>query len=133
MNTNLSEEARNYILQLVRSGIASGVRKLPTEREIASCLIASYATVRLVTRQLESEGIIRKIRGSGTYITEDAEKIITEQQRRRIFFFHSYILHEPEKDFGVWFIREIEKLAPQNNWTIHSIAVGSHDEFIRKS
>ena len=87
MYTSLSEEARNYILELIRQYLADGVKKLPTEREIASQLIASYATVRLVTRQLEAEGIIRKIRGSGTYITDEAAQIIADQQRKRIFFF----------------------------------------------
>ena len=133
MYTSLSEEARNYILELIRRYLADGIKKLPTEREIASQLIASYATVRLVTRQLEAEGIIRKIRGSGTYISDDAPRIIAGLQRKRLFFFHTYMLHEPELDFGVWFIREIEKEAKKKNWDIRSIAVGSHNEFIRKS
>ena len=132
MYRSLFDEARNYILELIRKNIASGERKLPTEREIASRLIASYATVRLVTRQLESEGVILKIRGSGTYITEEAAQIIADQQRRRLFFFHSYVLHEPENDFGVWLIREIEKGARANNWNIRSIEVSGHDEFLRK-
>ena len=87
MYRSLFDEARNYILELIRKNIASGERKLPTEREIPSRLIASYATVRLVTRQLESEGVILKIRGSGTYITEEAAQIIADQQRRRLFSF----------------------------------------------
>ena len=132
MYRNLSEEARDHILKLVRAGIASGNRKLPTEREMASCLIASYATVRLVTKQLENEGIITKIRGSGTYISDDAARIIAEQQRRSLFFFHSYALHDPCEDYGAWLIREVEKKAHESNWKLHSINVNSHAEFIRK-
>ena len=53
MQNNLSAEARNFLLELIRKGLENGNSKLPTEREIAAQHIASYGTIRLVTAELE--------------------------------------------------------------------------------
>ena len=71
-NTTLFAETRNYMLKKIAELLAAGEKKLPTERELAEEVVASYATVRLVMKQLETEGFIRRIRGSGTYLEPEA-------------------------------------------------------------
>ena len=59
------------MLKKIAELLAAGEKKLPTERELAEEVVASYATVRLVMKQLETEGIIRRIRGTGAYLEPD--------------------------------------------------------------
>ena len=89
MAANLSNDVRKYILTLIQQGISSGNDKLPKERSIAAAHGASYGTVRLVTQQLEAEGFIRKVRGSGTYILPEAARLLRQSTWRRLWYFHS--------------------------------------------
>ncbi len=65
MNKSLFEETRRFILGRMREQLAAGNHKMQTEKELASEVLASYATVRLVMKELEQEGFIRRIQGSG--------------------------------------------------------------------
>ena len=83
-NTTLFAETRNYMLKKIAELLAAGEKKLPTERELAEEVVASYATVRLVMKQLETEGFIRRIRGSGTYLEPEAEAPLRSLLERRM-------------------------------------------------
>ena len=84
-NTTLFAETRNYMLKKIAELLAAGEKKLPTERELAEEVVASYATVRLVMKQLETEGFIRRIRGSGTYLEPGAEALLRQSSMRRLW------------------------------------------------
>mgnify|MGYP000251366044 CR=1 FL=1 len=90
-NTTLFAETRNYMLKKIAELLAAGEKKLPTERELAEEVVASYATVRLVMKQLETEGFIRRIRGSGTYLEPEAEALLRQSSMRRLWYFRSGI------------------------------------------
>ena len=135
MAVNLSENARNYVLELIRRAISAGEVKLPTEREIAAVHPASYGTIRLVTQQLEKEGFICKIRGSGTYIRPEAADLLRQNSWRKVWFFHAPFtaVQEPvnaDINFGYHVLEEIRKSAEKRNWNLQTCIVHSHDQFL---
>lgn len=132
MQSNLSEDARNFLLELIRQEIARGNNKLPTEREIAAQHIASYGTIRLVTAELEKEGFIRKIRGSGTYITPQAAELLEQLNWRELWFFRSPISEKPDCSYSSWLTAEIRKVAAERQWKLHEITVTTHERFFEE-
>ena len=70
---SLFDETRAYVTGRIASLLEAGENKLPTDHELAAEITASYATLRLVMKELEQQGFIRRIRGSGTYLTAQAE------------------------------------------------------------
>lgn len=135
MAANLSNDVRKYILTLIQQGISSGNDKLPKERSIAAAHGASYGTVRLVTQQLEAEGFIRKVRGSGTYILPEAARLLRQSTWRRLWYFHSpgTRIRNPEdceSNFGSFVLREIRSTASARNWNLQEITVLSNDQFL---
>ncbi len=132
MQSNLSEDARNFLLELIRQEIARGNNKLPTEREIAAQHIASYGTIRLVTAELEKEGFIRKIRGSGTYITPQAAELLEQLNWRELWFFRSPISEKPDCSYSSWLTAEIRKVAAERQWKLHEIIVTAHERFFEE-
>lgn len=129
-NMTLSAETRNYILKRISELLAAGERKLPTERELAAEVVASYATVRLVMKQLETEGFIRKIRGSGTYLEPAAGELLRQSAMRRLWYFCSPNASQPERDYGSWLEAEVRRTAAMRNWNLREVVVYSHDEFL---
>lgn len=66
-----------YVKVLIITGAAKPGDRLPAVREMASELGINPNTVQKAYRMIEEEGIIRAERGSGNYITEDEEVILT--------------------------------------------------------
>lgn len=128
--TTLSAETRKYILKKISGLIAAGERKLPTERELAAEVVASYATVRLVMKQLETEGFIRKIRGSGTYLEPAAAELLRQSTMRRVWYFCSPNAGRAERDYGSWMESEVRRTAALRNWNLMKVVVFTHDEFL---
>ena len=129
-NTTLFAETRNYMLKKIAELLAAGEKKLPTERELAEEVVASYATVRLVMKQLETEGFIRRIRGSGTYLEPGAEALLRQSSMRRLWYFRSPDADQPERDYGSWMRGEIRRSAAERNWNLMEEVVFTHDEFL---
>ncbi len=129
-SARLSAETRKYILGKIAELLASGGEKLPTERELAEEVVASYATVRLVMKQLEMEGFVRKIRGSGTYLEPGAGELLRQSTLRRLWYFRSPNSNNPARDYGSWLMTEIKKNAAARNWKLMEVVVFSHDEFL---
>lgn len=122
-------DTRKHILQRISQLMERGECKLPTERELSQEVLASYATVRLVMEQLEAEGFIVKIRGSGTYIRPQAQELLRQSQKRRLLFFHRPYANNPQRDYGCWLIEAAERVALQRGWKVESLQVRSHEEF----
>lgn len=95
MGDSLFAETRGYILDRMRRRLAEGSRKMPTEKELAAEVLASYATVRLVMKELEQEGFVRRIRGSGTYLEPQAETLLAEAAWPRLRLFTSPVGGKP--------------------------------------
>ena len=61
---------KNYILKCIRDGIYKPGDKIPTEDEIINTLGFSRSTVRNAIIQLEQEGYLYKIHGSGSFVKQ---------------------------------------------------------------
>jgi len=58
----------NHYLGLIRSGVLRPDSKLPTESKIAEQFQVSRITVIRALKQLQADGYIRRIQGSGSYV-----------------------------------------------------------------
>lgn len=130
MGDTLFTETRTYILDRMRELLAAGVRKMPTEKALASEVLASYATVRLVMKELESEGFIRRIRGSGTYLEPRAETLLEEASWPRLRLFSSPLTGNREANYADWLVDEIKRQARRARRRVVHSQVRSHDEFL---
>lgn len=81
--TPLYQRIKSDIISKVSSGELKKGDRLPAERELAESLGVSRITVVGALKELVEEGIIRKVRGSGSYISceklaEDYEDIFSQ-------------------------------------------------------
>jgi GntR family transcriptional regulator len=74
---SLFEEVRDRILESVRSRYEPGDR-LPSEPDLAEAFGVSRPTIREVLRSLESDGLIRRVHGVGTFVTR-SEPIVSSR------------------------------------------------------
>jgi GntR family transcriptional regulator len=61
-------QVRDQLRALIESGALQPGRRLPTERGLAELLEVSRITVRRATSELESDGLLIRRHGSGTYV-----------------------------------------------------------------
>ena len=66
------EQVYRWLLAYIDENKFTENLKLPSENNLCRRLKVSRETVRLAMEQLEQEGLIRKIQGSGTYFNKDA-------------------------------------------------------------
>ena len=62
---------KNHLLVELKSGRLKPGEALPTEVELAGKLRVARSTVRQALGELDREGLIQRIRGKGTFITQD--------------------------------------------------------------
>ena len=65
------EKVYRWVLAYIDRNKFSGNLKLPSENDICRYLKVSRDTVRYAMKHLEEEGLIRRVRGSGTYFNRD--------------------------------------------------------------
>lgn len=73
---------RNDIINRINNGELKKDQRLPAERELAEMFDVSRITVVGALRDLEEQGIIRKVRGSGSYVNCSS---VTEEEPGEIF------------------------------------------------
>lgn len=66
-------QVKKQMLQLIKSGTLKVGTKIPTERELSQELGVSRNTISSAYKELESKGILKSIRGRGTFVAEDLE------------------------------------------------------------
>jgi GntR family transcriptional regulator len=72
----------NQVKYLVASGQLVADEELPPIRTLAEQLLITPNTIVKAYRELESEGLIYKRRGAGTYVAEVSSPLARKEQRR---------------------------------------------------
>ncbi len=130
MAETLFDETRRYVLEKMRHLLQQGARKLPTERELATEVLASYGTIRLVMKSLEQEGFIRKIRGSGTYLEPAAAELLQTASLPRLRLFTSPLTGDTDGNYGDYLVGELVRQAREKQFRVEVKQVTTHDEFL---
>ena len=73
---------------LITSGVIKNMDKFPSETSLQKKFGYSRQTVRTALQQLEEEGLITRVRGSGTYVCYDGSTI--DEKRSRVGLLLSY-------------------------------------------
>lgn len=76
MGTSLYREIASKLRRKILSGQFPPGSRLPTERELCQQLSASRITVRGALDILEAEQLLRRVQGSGTYVSEQPARRI---------------------------------------------------------
>lgn len=129
---SLFDETRAYVTGRIASLLEAGENKLPTDHELAAEITASYATLRLVMKELEQQGFIRRIRGSGTYLTAQAATLLADSRRRRLHIYAPGFPQAPERDYGALLLETLRNQAEARNWKSEFTLVRSHREFVEQ-
>lgn len=66
----LYKQTRDYIMEQIRQRVYGPGELIPPERELAEQLKISRYTVRRAIEELVAEGVLQRVQGSGTYVTE---------------------------------------------------------------
>jgi GntR family transcriptional regulator len=72
----------NQVKYLVAAGQLLPGEELPPIRNLAEQLMVTPNTVVRAYRELETENVVRKRRGAGTYIADGGSRLAREEQRR---------------------------------------------------
>jgi maltose-binding protein MalE len=67
-------QTKEYLLDYIRNN-KTGSRKLPSENELSRQLEISRPTIRLALTALTEEGVIEKVQGKGTFISENKTEL----------------------------------------------------------
>ena len=65
----------NWAHTLITSGVIKSMDKFPSETSLQKKFGYSRQTVRTALQQLEEEGLITRVRGSGTYVSYEGQLI----------------------------------------------------------
>ena len=74
-NDQMRDVADNILMTATHTGLQSGHR-LPTERELAHALKLSRTTIRNAMALLESEGVVSREVGRGTFLRRDPDAVL---------------------------------------------------------
>lgn len=78
-----------YIRNLIQMGTLKPGDKLYSENQLCAMFSISRQTVRKAVGTLEEEGLVKRVRGSGTYIADESRK--NPEKRNRIAVVTTYV------------------------------------------
>lgn len=127
------QRVKNHVLAQIRGGSWPPGQAIPTEEALARTFGVSRMTVNRAMRELSAEGLVERVQGSGTFVSEqkyqstllDIKNIATEIEARG--HVHRSELHRLER------VRAGEALAarfgvPPEAWLFHSVVVHFENE-----
>ena len=79
----------NYIQEQISDGQLGPGEKVPSENQLSEQFHISRQTVRKAIGTLEEDGLVQRIRGSGTYVSFDRQKNL--EQRNTIAGVTTYV------------------------------------------
>lgn len=83
-STPLYAQIKEQMRRAVAAGVLQPGDQAPRVRDLAEELRVNPNTVARAYRELQAEGLLVARRGSGTFISDDAEAIGEEEQRRML-------------------------------------------------
>src|SRR5689334_8257539 len=107
------ERLRDYFLAELKSGRLSPGQALPTELDLSRRLRISRNTIRQAMGDLEQNGLIRRVRGKGTFVCKDAQQ--GEAKGLRVF---ALVLPELRGGYYPSIIRAFEEEAGELNYQV---------------
>lgn len=72
---NLTDSVRHQLINYIKDNDKNGIHKLPSENDLSKALGISRVTLRRALGQLESDGMIMRKHGQGTFVNEEALKV----------------------------------------------------------
>ncbi|WP_442487251.1 GntR family transcriptional regulator [Halomonas litopenaei] len=108
--TPLYRQLANGLEAAIRSGSWRAGEALPSERNLAEALSVSRITARKALDQLEESGLIRRDRGSGTFIRPSMDQPLT-----RLASFSDMLIQRGFSPRSEWLRRERCQPSPEEN------------------
>lgn len=83
------QELMDYVYNLIESGTLKSGDRLYSENQLSEMFGISRQTVRRAIGMLEEEGVLHRVRGSGTYVGDDRQENL--KKRNRIAVVTTYV------------------------------------------
>lgn len=112
----LYEDVYQKILSDINKGYYKSGESLPKERELCEMYLVSLITVRRALKELEEHGIVTKIQGKGTIVSDKIRRISPQSEINR----NIGVLEIPfeEQDAGAYgSIPGVDRSINRNEWT----------------
>lgn len=74
------EQLRDFVLAQIQSGALEAGAALPSENRLASMMNVARSTVRQALAGLEQDGLVKRIHGKGTFVSEEAPGQLAQAQ-----------------------------------------------------
>lgn len=87
-------QVKTQIMFLIKKGTLRVGHKMPTERELSKQLGVSRNTISAAYNELETNGVLKSIRGRGTFVAEEAITWKNEDCRKKLNKFVDLALEE---------------------------------------
>lgn len=87
-------QVKGQIMFLIKKGTLRIVYKMPTERELAKQLGVSRNTISTAYNDLENNGVLKSIRGKGTFVAEEVTSWKNDDYRKKLYKFVDLALEE---------------------------------------
>jgi len=104
-------QLREQILALIGRGMLKPGTQVPTMRQVAVALKIDLNTVQRAYAELERDGVLTKLRGVGTFVTDDAPAPVSQRTARRQAQDFAYRIAAQAKGQGIALDELAEALA----------------------
>jgi len=115
----LYERLYSYVVDEIRNGALRSGDRVPSEKELARSHGVSRITSMRALQNLERAGIVERIRGKGTFVARDADRLAThvdhDRQRprraHRVTSQIAFLLPDVSLSYGLELLKAVEKRA----------------------
>jgi DNA-binding GntR family transcriptional regulator len=115
----LYERLYAYVLEEIRNGKLRNGDRVPSEKELARTHGVSRITSIRALQDLEQAGIVDRVRGKGTFVSRDAERLASLQDHerarprrdRRVTSQIAFLLPDVSLAYGLELLKAVEKRA----------------------
>lgn len=121
MGTPLYEQIYQYLLDLIIEGAFTHGDRVPSEKELAKKFKVSRITSKKALDMLSEHGIIERIRGKGSFVSENQPEVVFNEEQKITnkdktdLLSIGLILPDFSPNFGLAFVKRIERLCSELN------------------